>query len=255
MKNINKVTLISNAGILWEVKDKKVVIDGFCKARTSFYKDLPEDAGQKLIQGIAPFDNIDVMLITHEHTDHFDPERTSEFLIKNPGAYIISNKEVIKSLLGTNILAENSRLIVSEPDLNCAEDIFQDNISIRSFSMSHQGRRYSDVQNLAFLVDIEGTKIFHVGDAKHSVENFEGLGLERERIDILLAPFPYISITEGRYIVEKYIRPKKIGVIHMPYRDQDSQGWIESAKRSYVKVKDHFPETIFLNELNEAIEL
>ena len=47
--------------------------------------------------------NIDIILITHEHSDHFHLESLKIILINNPNAIVITNKGVGKLLDGVGI--------------------------------------------------------------------------------------------------------------------------------------------------------
>ncbi len=51
----------------------------------------------------ADFDNIDILLITHEHADHLHAESIATIVAKNPNLTIITNSSVGKILTGQNV--------------------------------------------------------------------------------------------------------------------------------------------------------
>lgn len=244
-----KVTCICNAGVMIEYNDKKILIDSFCKSILPIYKNPPDDLKEKMIKGIKPFDNVDMLLFTHNHTDHFHRESAAEFLKNNKDSIILSTDDVIGKITEIVPSSDRSRLIKLDPVLHRKEDIIVKGINIKTFSLLHDGKEYANVKNLAYLIDIGGKKVLHTGDAKAMDENYKNLNFSQEGIDLLIAPFPYVSLSRGRSIIENYIKPKKIVANHLPYRELDEFGWINAAKENYMKVEKDFIETVFFEEI------
>jgi L-ascorbate metabolism protein UlaG (beta-lactamase superfamily) len=208
-----------------------------------------------MTQGIPPFNDIDAVLFTHNHSDHFDVNSTVEFLKNNKSPVIISTDDVIGEIERRIPDYDACRLIKLNPDLHSSTDITVNGISIQAISMVHDGKEYVDVKNLAYIIDIEGRKVLHTGDAKVIEENYLNLNLPEKNIDLLIAPFPYVGISKGRQVVEQYIKPQKMVANHLPHSKLDRFGWIEGAKKSYMMLKDEFVETIFFEELGYSISI
>lgn len=253
-----KITYICNAGVMVELDDHKILIDGLCNSALPLYKNPPAEIREQIISGMAPFNNIEVLLFTHHHSDHFDPVSTAFFLKQNQNALVISSPEVIARLNCQIPNTENGRLIAQDLPLGDSGDFQIKGLKIQALAMRHDGKEYHDVLNLAYLIEAADKRILHVGDAKPIAENFFTenyltLNLTAENIDLLLAPFPYVGLPSARQLIEKYIQPKKIAAIHLPVRELDRQGWIDSTMKSYLKVKDDFIETVFLEEPGDSI--
>lgn len=255
MKQSYKITYISNAGVMLEFDDKKILIDGLCNSVMPIFKNPPVKIRKQIILGIHPFNNIDIMLFTHHHSDHFDSKSTIEFLKRNENTTIISTHEAILKINSRLSDKESSRLIKPNLDLGSIENVEVNGVNIQTISMIHEGKEYADVQNFAYLIDVNGKKILHVGDAKPIEENYINLNLIHKNIDLLIVPFPYVGIPAGRQVIEKYIKPKKIAAIHLPYKELDSYGWIGATKRSYNRVQNDFIETVFLEDIGDSISI
>src|SRR5687768_3392502 len=67
------ITFLANEGVMLSAGGKKVLIDGlFLKYQSGFA--LPADSTQRALQSARPpFDNVDLILATHRHGDHFHP--------------------------------------------------------------------------------------------------------------------------------------------------------------------------------------
>ena len=61
------------------------------------------DPGSFTIEPVKAVTGINIILITHEHTDHYHIEAVQEVLKKNPGAVVVSNSAVAKLLAEKNI--------------------------------------------------------------------------------------------------------------------------------------------------------
>ena len=252
---MNKITYLSNAGVLLELGNKKILIDSLCDSTVPIYKTIPDEIRDQILSGTPPYDHIDLMLFTHHHADHFNPQTTAEFMKRRKHAVLVSTGETIKRLKKQAQDLDESRLIA--PNLQVGERVsFESNgINLQVISMIHDGKDYRDVENFAYLIEVEGVRIFHVGDAKPMAENYEHLNLVEQSIDLLLAPFPYVGIPSGQLVIQDQIKPKKIAAIHLPYEDKDQFNWIKGTKKSYERVRNRFVDTVFLEEIGESLLL
>lgn len=238
-----------------ELNEHKILIDSLCDSSIPIYKNPPAPIKEAMITGIAPFNDIEVLLFTHQHSDHFDPVSTSFFLKNHVDTRVISSPEVIAKLNHQFPNIEPGRLMEQNLSWGGAGNFETKGLKIKSLAMRHDGLEYRDVLNLAYLIETAGKKILHVGDAKPISENYIHYGLNAESIDLLLAPFPYVGLFSARLVIEKYIQPKKVALVHLPIRELDHQGWIDSTMKNYWKVKNDFIETVFLEEPGDILVL
>ena len=94
-----KVTYIANEGFLIEVGSHKILIDAVFDDRTITYAHVPDEETLGLIKGSkTPFDEIDLMLVTHSHRDHFSVAPTLEHLEGNPAGILFGPPQVVEVL-------------------------------------------------------------------------------------------------------------------------------------------------------------
>ena len=82
MKEKLVVTSLFTCGILVKSTDVTVLVDGI-NGDTEYFNGIPEDFYQKLLNREEPFGQIDYLLFTHDHKDHLDGARLTEYAEKN----------------------------------------------------------------------------------------------------------------------------------------------------------------------------
>ncbi len=255
MEQACKLTYICNAGVMLQCSDKKVLIDGLCSSKLPIYKNTSDEMKELIFAGTDPFEKIDALLFTHNHGDHFDAESTAGLLKANNDIFLLAPQKVIMDIMQRLPYDKGNRLIELDDSLGRTEDININGIKIKSVSMLHDGKEYEDVGNLAYLIEMGGKRVLHVGDAKPTEKNYSRLDFADQNIDLLIVPFPYIGLPSARQVIEKYIKPRKVAAVHLPYRELDSFCWIAATMKSYMRVKENFVETIIFEKPGEYINI
>ncbi|MBE0675226.1 MAG: MBL fold metallo-hydrolase, partial [Bacteroidales bacterium] len=62
--NRAEVTYIGNAGFMINIGDKKILVDALFKGFAGDYE-IPQEVQDKLTLAQAPFDDVDLILVTH----------------------------------------------------------------------------------------------------------------------------------------------------------------------------------------------
>ncbi len=140
--------------------------------------------------------NIDIVLITHEHTDHCHLESLKEILKNNPNAVILTNHSV-----GEILKKEGITFFV----LKDGEERQEQGILIRCFGKMHK-QVYSNipqVENTGFSIN---DKFFYPGDA---LENFP------EKVELVAFPVAgsWLKLSEVMDWL-KQINPKIVFPVH-----------------------------------------
>lgn len=231
------VRYVSNAGLIFKIGEKSIGIDCFCRDSAKLYQDTPLEIRQGL--------NLDVLIFTHEHEDHFCVEYVKEAWEKNSNLQIYAGKKVIESLEEVNIPTDN---------LNQMEDgdvLETDGLQVRFIETLHEGEQYADVQNLTLLIKKEDKHFVVTGDAMPCKELFEMISAWSGQIDWLFAPFPYVGLRSTRKFLKEHLDIQNIFVLHQPRKEADVQDWVANAKRVCENAKDGLPFPIFPEQLGE----
>lgn len=252
---MSNIRYIANAGFLIENMGKKVMIDAIHAKQIDPYYNVDRQTIDKIINGIPPFDNMDLLLFTHYHPDHFDGEATLQTLHNHPNTKLFSSKqtvELLKNLSQYDISLEQ-QLIYDEVELNTIKDFSVNGIDFSVASLTHDGNDYKNVINFAYLLKFKNERIYHCGDAKPDLINYENLGLDKLNINYALLDFPYITLPRARKVIRDHIKPQKIVLMHMPNKEKDEYNWLGSIYKVVDRYGDELPELILCEEPGKVV--
>ncbi len=110
------------------------------------------DPGE-LSQSFADFENINVLIITHIHGDHFDPKKIKAIISANPNIKIFATSEIAGELKGR---------VVTVPELGKLYST--DSFNLEFFGELHEmvDPKTPQVENIGVLVN---NKLYYPGDS------------------------------------------------------------------------------------------
>lgn len=240
------VTHIANAGVLIVYKDIKLLIDGIHKVHTPPFESVKDDMLNKIIRGDDPIGQIDIALFTHDHQDHFDLASTKKFVEMNNKVLVVGPKSLCTQLRQV-LLGDKDRSRIITSDLAGVPIDYGDGISIKSISIPHEGKKYLDVENIGFLIDLYGIKVLHLGDAALTEMANSRFRVLTDQVDVALLNFPFVTLGRGRQIISEVIRPGKVYVLHLPNQWEDKYDWIGQTKRAVKEYASVLPEIELFN--------
>lgn len=251
------ITYVANAGFLISSRSAKVLIDGCHSGGLDEYE-FPRGANLRSIQTASgPFADVDVILASHLHVDHFDAASVAAHLQANETTVFVSGSEMVDRV--ERVLAESDRIDAAESAalrLRRAayemsphrERVELGDISVELFRLDHGGypRPRYRLQNLGHIIEIGGARLLHVGDADMSLQNFYSYALHRDPVDLAFIPFWYLKDPLGRKIVRDLIAPRQVVAMHIP-----PANW----KKEVSEIREHFPDVIVFSETLEHTNL
>lgn len=234
------ITYTGNEGFLLESENKKVLIDALFKANYPDFLDPSEKMINQIINGKPPYDNLDLLLVTHRHADHFSPELTIQLLANQTDCKLVAHKQAVDKMREVEGFKKiESQVIEITSDFGSHSTKSLNGIDIDMFCMKHgpyimDGRNiHEQVRNLAYIVNIDGIRFYHSGDATIS-ENIEVLGkcnFIQKPVDVLFIQY-YDTSPEAVKFIGETIKPDKIVAMHISPEN------IESSTVEFLK---HYP--------------
>ncbi|MBT4400907.1 MAG: MBL fold metallo-hydrolase, partial [Bacteroidetes bacterium] len=205
-----EVTYVGNSGFLIKIGDKKILIDALFKGFAGSYE-LPQEVQDKLTLAQAPFDDVDLILVTHAHGDHVDPSMVTEHMKNNPNAIFASTQQLVDHLKDST-----NRSIGFNPTKEKSDKKEIQGFSIETFLLPHGPD--SRIINIGFLISANGITLFQTGDfdnEQYTFEEFRALQLPEKKIDLAFMQHYYLTDSPiERKFVEEGIGAKYIIPIH-----------------------------------------
>ena len=252
------VTYMANEGFLIKTKNSKVLIDALFGGIKGKWCDQPGDSVSGLMtSGIVPFDNINIVLVSHRHSDHFNAPMTIDFLKNNKKSFLICPDQVNERLKLTAGFSEVYDQIIPIRSQEHPDTSFIVNgISIRAMRLKHgswietdsaTGKRvdlHEGVENIGYLIEQDGFSILHTGDCNSANKpQFNAYNLSAKEIDAAFFDRAFLR-PEGLDIISENISTKNIILMH-----------IEPARREYYKtyVKDIPGFFVFREQMEQKV--
>jgi L-ascorbate metabolism protein UlaG (beta-lactamase superfamily) len=231
-----EVTYIANEGVLIAAGETQVLIDGLHRPYRSSYPSLPEPYREQIETAQPPFNEIDVVLVSHAHLDHFHAESVARHLRHNARARLVSSEQVVKEIQSAaDFAALSSRVTTITPPLKHREKTVVEGVEVELLGVGHGTGRHGMVQNLGHIVTLGGKRLLHIGDAStEDASVFDAFELDRAGIDVAFLPVWFLTSDEGAAIVRERIKPRHIVAIHMP----------ADSGRAAAQVRERAPDAV-----------
>lgn len=207
------VQYIANAGFLIEMNGLKVVIDGFFNNGFNRYE-IPDSITQnRLTQNQPPFHDLDLILITHKHADHFNDSLIYLHLTNNKKAIMICPNQVQELMRKDSLQYSKvqNRIKIITPD---TDSFIKTNIAgaeLVACRLWHGKKQNQEIENNGYALTYKNKTIFHSGDA--TIQDFNGInGLDLVKLEIDVAllfsgfgGIPFLNKTDSLIHADNYV--------------------------------------------------
>ena len=234
-----EITYIANAGFLIEYNSKKVLIDALHSWPN--FQSTPDEVFNNLLNNKPPFDNIDLILVTHEHSDHFNPKIVKYVMSKQKKAVFIAPHNAVELLKIVKLSGQDKILESQIREVNIKfGDVIE--LSENGIDLKILGLDEGDgMLNLGFLININGKKLYHQSDIGQdlNVDYFKSAHLEKENVNVMFVDSRFRSNPVWQNIIKQYIKPKNIIAMHIQPASFDSVS---------KEIKERYPDVIIFEK-------
>jgi L-ascorbate metabolism protein UlaG (beta-lactamase superfamily) len=244
------ITYIGNEGFLLTSPTKKILIDALYSDGYGLFFVPPKEVTRDIMDAKAPFDSIDLYLLTHYHKDHCDPVLIHEYLSKHKNVPFVASNPSIVFIDGNcfGFVLLKRQFCELSPEINQSISKTVHTIPVKAFGLKHLSFYKDSIDleenmvNESFLFEMDGIKIFHSGDIKKDgLQSY--LAKKSTWTDSIDVAFLYFELLESgesdlEYVVHM-LHPKYIVAMHIP----PSMNVEWSAKIDRLKLK--FPNIMF----------
>jgi len=251
-----KVTSIAHCGFLFSSGDQKILTDALIEPEKEWPHDTPSpDLLKKMELGEPPFDHINVVLISHNHSDHHSPASSARFLLNNPKTVLVTTPEVRWQMEKDIPEFKKFQSQVIVPDLAWKQSttLEVNGIKLELARLKHgDDKKWASMVYAAFF-DMGGKKVlFAPASIGYFPEEYKALGLAQRGIDLAFLGFNLVIQrapgsseavlnTTGIQTIRELIAPKTTVLMHTPLEAKADMD------RLLPGVEKQLPGTIWLH--------
>ncbi|BDX07916.1 MBL fold metallo-hydrolase [Planctobacterium marinum] len=210
---------LGNSAVLVESKGKKVLFDPFFHNDFGVYQLVPQHLQQAIIRGEAPYDDIDLIVISHAHEDHFSALDVANYLQRFPKTKLIAPQQAIDLLKEYNLTA--SQLIGFDLSFNAPPQSKQvAELIVQAVRIPHAGwPARKDVQNIVFRIELgDAFSAMHMGDADPNDDHYLPYKThwQNHETSVNFPPYWFFMSLEGRDILNEILQVEQHIGVHVP---------------------------------------
>ncbi|MGD9676194.1 MAG: MBL fold metallo-hydrolase, partial [Candidatus Bipolaricaulia bacterium] len=200
------ITALGIEGILIECGGVKILIDALVRDALP----LTGSERERLQRAAPPYDAVTVALTTHPHYDHFDAGYAAQFLTHARSAVFVSVGEAVDALRRESAwgaIADRVVEIAFSPSTRTELDLT--GVRVTALHLEHTGP--GGLPNLAYLVDIGGVRILHLGDAtetRSAADLVAAFGWPSLEIDVLLGSLRWVAAAPDTWLIARAAAPR-----------------------------------------------
>lgn len=240
-----KLTHVVNMGLLIEGMNKKILIDGIHCVKTHEWSTVNNSLMDYIIYGKDKFLDINYLLFTHQHPDHFNLEKIYEYTKNNKIEKLFTTKLDDETLIKRDLLIELNEEYYKINSVNL------ENINIKYIKTKHLSHEKIGIDHYVFIIEIDNRNILFLGDGDFCKSELIN-ALKEMKIDIVVAPFIIVNSAYGRNFIKK-ISPESLILNHLPNKDDDEYKYRKLVENNIKKYKTEIPNTVILQNLYDKL--
>jgi len=234
------LTYVANMGVLISSGDSKVLIDALFDYTNNRFLRVPAPKTlESIMKGEPPFDGVDLVLITHKDPDHLNGALAARYLEAHPESILVAPADAVEAMrkIAPNRPAIASRVI--SLDLEIRESVRKNpaGIPLTIIRTTHGTTPWP--MNHMYLIDLNGWRVFHEGDASGRPDDYKGLGLESAPVDLAVVQYfwPIHPHLPFRGFLLDLLKPGHIALGHVDIKEEGvAEGKIGEVRRRYKDI-------------------
>jgi L-ascorbate metabolism protein UlaG (beta-lactamase superfamily) len=187
-----------------------------------------------------PMDRFDLMLVTHDHGDHFEPNSVLQFLRNHPETQILSTSEVVARLLA--LLEEDDllreQILSAEVREGGEAQMVVNQVPLTVFDLPHPGSQAPE--NLGYMLRLGDLLLLHTGDLDFIFSSIDKYPFGGYAVDYAFLPTVMIN-----FQTHERIRDWLGGGTLIPMHYRSTGPYAASAANDLQEIREWFPGGVY----------
>lgn len=252
------VILIANAGVFLEIDGIRFLVDAFHYAPKYPFSMIPQDTFCRMTKDVSIYRNVDFVLFSHNHPDHYAPSVLAEYLRANHVRRVLLPEKPADSLEEECLLQTLAdrripywRLGLPEGKVHTYQ--LMPDVYLTAVGMQHTSEMFADSHCDCLMLSVRGTNVLFTSDCSFTSERnytvWQGIKIDAAFVN------PYFFHAEkGRHLLRKW-NSRDIVVYHIPFEQDDKISIRSLAHRDFAKLAPEFQNVHLLWNIEEELYL
>ncbi len=245
------VTSILNAGVSARMGGAKFLFDPLYDNHFGSLAEMGEPLIEAIINGSAPYDNVDTVFVSHAHGDHFSAEYLNRMMAAQPGVQLIAPAQAEEAMQGHEMWQDDFAERITGVALSngeAAERIEVAGVVVEALRTPHAGwpERHSEVHNITFRVSATNSvgapiRVMHMGDADPAAQHFtmNSKFFCCARTNLVMVPFWFFQQDDAGLLIDRTLNAEEAVGVHVP---AETPAFLTSSEWDYfTKVGEELP--------------
>ncbi len=238
----DRATAILNAGVSAQLGGAKFLLDPLYDNHFGSLAEMDDALIEAIIAGVPPYEDVDAVLVSHAHGDHFSPEYFNRLMAAQSDVQIIAPEQAIADMREHELWQAGFAERITSIELRNGETSERISIAgstVEAIRTPHAGwpERHADVHNVTYRVTgPSGTRIMHMGDADPAAQHFAANTrfFGRARTNLVVVPFWFFREDDVSILIDRTLNAQEAVGVHVPAQ---TPGWLaESEWRYFTRV-------------------
>lgn len=248
MEQKSYAVLVSNAGVVVVHQGVRILLDGLYKDLGKNFTDLPAWAWKQMKKGQGELGNIEYLLFSHSHYDHYYSPYFNEYMAANEVKGICFPPIDETTGLAAAEAEFADKIIAFDKN---EEAVLEQGIKVKKFTLRHVDKQFYAIPNQCFRLDLDGVKLAFLSDADYDEAAF---AQEKDfTADIAFVTPIFYNHPKGRRILHDVMKVKKIVIYHLPSPEDDRFMYFKMAQRDVEKYAQDGETVLIWNESGQNI--
>jgi len=211
----------ANAGFLLRTPELYLAVDAFPYSGAMSFSGMPDGMIQKLITDGA-LRNLDLLFVSHRHVDHYGQENTATVLKAAPKCALIAPFQDF-----------SQQLLLTGPSAH----LNWKGSRMDFYKLTHSGEeaKAESISLYGLLLTAGHRRILIPGDCSEPDEVLKMTN--GQPVDTAILNFPWVVHPKKREFVEEVLHPKHLVLCHLPFSQDDTEGYLHAAMHGISKLR------------------